>query len=86
LTLGLAFSVWFASNHDWGRYREATHLAEHTYQVLAAVETLRSSIEDAETSQRGYLLTGEHRYLARYSVALSGIIGSHAKLRQLMAG
>src|SRR5216683_7414738 len=82
LTLGLTFSVWFTSNRDWGRYSEATHLAEHTYQVLAAVETLRSSIEDAETSQRGYLLTGEQRYLARYRIALSSAIGSHATLRQ----
>src|SRR6266849_124360 len=86
LTLGLTFSVWFTSNRDWGKYRESTHRVEHTYQVLAAVEGLRNSIEDAESSQRGYLLTGEQRYLAPYSAALSSVIGSQSKLRRLMAG
>jgi PAS domain S-box-containing protein len=85
LTLALTFGVWFTSNRDWGRYRETTHLVEHTYQVLGAVETLRSSIEHAETSQRGYLLSGDKRYLMPYSAALSSTIGSQTKLRRLVA-
>jgi PAS domain S-box-containing protein len=86
LTLGLTFGVWFTSNRDWGRYRETTHLVEHTYQVLAAVETLRTSIAHAETSQRGYLISGDKRYLMPYSAALSSTVGSQIKLRRLMAG
>jgi PAS domain S-box-containing protein len=84
LVLGLTFRLGFTSNRDWMRYRESNHLIEHTYQVLAAAERLRSSIEDAETGQRGYLLTGEQRYLAPYSAALSSIVLSQAKLRGLM--
>jgi PAS domain S-box-containing protein len=68
------------------RYRESTHLVEHTYQVLAAVENLRNLTQDAETGQRGYLLTGEERYLAPYSAALSNLNVSQAKLRGLLAG
>jgi PAS domain S-box-containing protein len=86
LVLGLTFRLSLTSNRDWIRYRESTHLVEHTYQVLVAAETLRSSIEDAESSQRGYLLTGEQRYLAPYNAALSSVIASQAKLRGLMAG
>jgi PAS domain S-box-containing protein len=86
LVFALGLTFWFGinSNRDWVRYRESTHLIEHTYQVLAAAESLRSSIEDAETGQRGYLLTGERRYLAPYSAALSSIDLSQAKLRGLM--
>jgi signal transduction histidine kinase len=61
-------------------------MVEHTYRVLAAVERFRNLIDDAETGQRGYLLTGDDRYLAPYSAALSSIDGSRAKLRDLMAG
>jgi len=53
LILGLTFWLGFTSKRDWVRYRESTHQVEHTYKVLAAVERLRSSIEDAETGQRG---------------------------------
>ena len=84
--LGLTFWFGITSNRDWVRYRQSTHLIEHTYQVLAATESLRSSIEDAETGQRGYLLTGEQRYLAPYSEALSSIVVSQAKLQGLMTG
>ena len=86
LVLGLTFRLAFTSNRDWVRYRESTHLIEHTYQVLAAAESLRSSIDYAETSQRGYLLTREQRYLVPYNAALSSTIVSQSKLRRLMAG
>ena len=85
LTTVLVFRLGITSNRDWIRYRESTHLVDHTYQVLVAAEGLRNSVEDAETGQRGYLLTGELRYLAPYSAALSRITASEVKLRQLMA-
>jgi PAS domain S-box-containing protein len=86
LTIGLTVWLGFTSNRDWRRYRESTHLVEHNYQVMAAVEALRSSIEHAETSQRGYLLSEDQHYLTPYSAALSSIIVTQAKLRRLMTG
>lgn len=50
----------------------ATHNEEdmrwvnHTHLVIEQFEQLRSSIADAETNQRGYLLTGDESYLAEY--------------------
>ena len=86
LVIGLTFRLGITSKRDWVRYRESTHLVEHTYQVLAAVESLRNLTRDAETGQRGYLLTGEERYLAPYTAALSKLNVSQAKLRELLAG
>src|SRR5438270_7283707 len=71
LTLAVTLRIGFTSNRDWRRYRDSTHLIEHTYQVLIAAERLRNSIEHAETGQRGYLLTGEEGYLAPYRSAFS---------------
>ena len=86
LTTALTVRFGITSNRDWLQYRETTHLVEHTYQVMAAVEMLRSSVEDAETSQRGYLITGEQQYLTPYRAALSSTVVSQSKLRRLMAG
>src|SRR5260370_25733581 len=85
LTTALTFRLGITSNRDWIQYRESTHRVEVAYQVLVAAETLRNSVEDAETGQRGYLLTGEPRYLGPYNAALSRISASEVKLRQLMA-
>ncbi len=84
-TTVLTFQLGITSNHDWIRYRRTTHEVEHTYQILVAVERLRNSVEDADTGQRGYLLTGEQRYLEPYSAALSRITASEVKLQQLAA-
>src|SRR5713226_8388650 len=57
-------------------YRGVTELVDsadwvlHTHKVKEALIELRSSLKDAETGQRGFLLTGEERYLEPYRRAL----------------
>ncbi|GAA0769819.1 response regulator [Brevundimonas olei] len=41
----------------------------HTHQVIVAVDELLSAAQDAETGQRGYLLTGNVSYLQPYETA-----------------
>src|SRR5215813_2844282 len=36
---------------------------DHTYAVMQATSRTRSDIQDAETGQRGFLLTGDESYL-----------------------
>jgi signal transduction histidine kinase len=43
---------------------------EHTWQVIGQVERIMTSTEDAETSIRGYLLSGEDNYLDPYQTAM----------------
>lgn len=45
----------------------------HTHEVLSALGELLSLMKDAETGQRGYVLTGDDRYLEPYSSALARI-------------
>ncbi|WP_439600535.1 response regulator [Devosia sp.] len=44
-----------------------------THQAIVSLDELLSQVQDAETGQRGYLLTGEEPYLAPYSTALKSI-------------
>ena len=43
---------------------------EHTHRILQELALALSSEQDLETGQRGYLLTGEDRYLERYNDGL----------------
>ncbi len=45
-------------------------LVTHTTQVLEALEEIGSTVKDAETGQRGYVITGETPYLDPYHDAL----------------
>ena len=55
----------------------------HTHEVLARLEAVLSTLKDAETGQRGYLLTGEASYLEPYREAVDRLPGQIAGLRQL---
>jgi len=43
---------------------------EHTWEVLESVSLITGSLKDAETGQRGFVITGEDRYLEPYNAAL----------------
>jgi CHASE3 domain sensor protein len=46
---------------------------QHTQDVLLQISQTESLLKDAETGQRGYLYTGEPRYLAPYDLAINQI-------------
>jgi signal transduction histidine kinase len=56
---------------------------DHTYAVLQATSATRSAIQDAETGQRGFLLTGDESYLAPYHNALTALRTDSVELREL---
>jgi CHASE3 domain sensor protein len=55
----------------------------HTNEVLTRLEAVLSTLKDAETGQRGYLLAGEASYLEPYREAVDRLPGQIAALRQL---
>src|SRR5665811_1925098 len=70
---------------SFNRARDAEQLVTHSLQVLQATGFLLSTVQDAETGQRGYLLTGDDRYLAPYQSALSEQSLARQNLRKLTA-
>jgi signal transduction histidine kinase/CheY-like chemotaxis protein len=57
----------------WDRFtaaRTARQWTMHTYEVLGAVRELETAVRDAESEERGYLLTGRDDFLKTYEAAL----------------
>ena len=55
----------------------------HTYEVLDTLGDTLSQLKDAETGQRGYLLTGQENYLEPYNSAIPAIDKDLRKARDL---
>jgi len=53
--------------------RADTARVSHTHEVITELGTLLSAVQDAETGQRGFLLTGNDRYLEPYGDALARV-------------
>jgi signal transduction histidine kinase len=66
-----------------GRSRDAQEWVAHSRNVIAAAQTTFSAVQDAETGQRGYLITGDATYLAPYDRALAALRTDTAGLRAL---
>jgi signal transduction histidine kinase/CheY-like chemotaxis protein len=57
----------------WDRFAAARSAREwtlHTYEVLGAIRELKTAVRDAESSERGYLLTSRDDFLNAYDTAL----------------
>lgn len=62
------------------------HLVEHSFEVILTLSSLRGAVQDAERGQRGYLLTGQSRYLGPYDAALERVPHLLARFGQLTVG
>lgn len=60
--------------------------AARSQRVIDAADALLSTVKDAETGQRGYLLTGSGRYLQPYEAALTRLDADLATLRMQVTG
>ena len=58
-------------------------MVAHTHEVIGALETLLSSLQDAETGQRGYLLAEDEKYLKPYEDALERVQLEFTRLTEL---
>ncbi len=62
---------------------DAAQMKTHTYEVLKDLDGLLSTMENAETGQRGYIITGEKNYLQPYNAAISVIDPEIQRIREL---
>jgi methyl-accepting chemotaxis protein len=66
-----------------GELVDSAEWVTHSHQVKGTLAETLSSLKDAETGQRGFVLTGEERYLEPYTAAIKVIDGNISQLRQL---
>jgi PAS domain S-box-containing protein len=89
VVIGLALAVLIlnavASYHNAHHLAQSHALVEHTHEVRAEVEHVLSLLKDAETGQRGYLLTAEDRYLDPYRTAVTEVTTAIQRLQDLTA-
>jgi methyl-accepting chemotaxis protein len=79
LTLGFALGPIILSIVGWIVYTDTSTLLvaaerrQHSYQVQQQMEGVSKLLADAETGQRGFLLTGVDRYLEPYNAAAKAL-------------
>ena len=89
ITAGLPLVVVLLAVNGIASYRALLRLIENersvarTHVVLNAFHKLMSTVQDAETGQRGFLLTGEESYLEPYHDALERIRREMAAVESL---
>ncbi len=73
----------------WAAYRNITSMVEanqrenHTRLVIRGLDRLLSTLKDAETGQRGFLITGQESYLGPYIEAVGLLDEEMASLKVL---
>lgn len=73
LALLMLLTIGMISYRNTGELVNTNQLEKHTYQVLEKTELLISLLKDAESGQRGYIITGNESYLEPYNLALDNI-------------
>ena len=85
LTIAIIAAVLMVSINEAGYKRslQALDALTQTQSTRAKLNLLMQQMLDAETGLRGYLLTGEERYLEPYNSANTAISGSMDELRRI---
>jgi transcriptional regulator with PAS, ATPase and Fis domain len=81
VALALFLAICVVAYQSTNQLLATVHHQLATHRVLAEVDDLRHSLQDAETGQRGYLLTADERYLEPYRDAIARIRADLVALR-----
>jgi signal transduction histidine kinase/CHASE3 domain sensor protein len=82
--LVVLISVALLTFSNLNNYTEEVRLIRHSNQVLTAIQTVMTSVRDAETGHRGYQLTRDTTYLLPYYISLKVIPSQIAALDSLL--
>ncbi|HZP92493.1 MAG TPA: PAS domain S-box protein [Burkholderiales bacterium] len=85
VALGLLAGIAVISYNSIEELSRQAMWVEHTQEVLRLTEIVLSDLKDIETSNRGYLLTGQKPLLELYRRALADMPAHLAQLEQLTA-
>lgn len=82
LSLAILSTIGFISYQSTNELILTSRKEKHTYQVLSEIKELNFQLINAETGQRGYIITGEQRYLEPYNSAMKVL---EEKIQQLQS-
>jgi CHASE3 domain sensor protein len=81
----LVATIWVAHIAN-GQVNAAFAAVTRTYKALDILDETQSHIADAETGQRGYLMTGRADYYSLYDTAVAAVSEDVHQLRTLVQG
>src|SRR6185295_8102292 len=69
----------------WNREKltDSNQWVAHTYEVIATLEATMRSLSDAETIERGYVITGRESYVAPHEATCFAAKNLLARLQRL---
>lgn len=78
----LLLVIWMgiSSNENLRRFKERVNISDRIFLLLGVSTELFTALQDAESGQRGFLLTGEESYLTPYLAAVKRINGTFPRL------
>jgi PAS domain S-box-containing protein len=85
LALVILVVISVVSYHSTTRLVDTARWVAHSREVLETLQTVLARLAEAETGARGFIITGEERYLDPYHAALAPIDRELAELRRLTA-
>jgi CHASE3 domain sensor protein len=63
LASGILVFISFSAYRSLTRFVDVSNQAMQTHRELEEIENILSQLKDAETGQRGYIITGDEAYL-----------------------
>ena len=83
--LGMLLTVGLIAAYTLRQVDESDFWVDHTREVISANQQLLSHVTDAQSAERGYIITGDEGYLEQYQSASLHIPQSAETVRQLVA-
>lgn len=83
LALAVLMVVGAVSYYSTAKLIDSAEWVRHTHEVLNGLDEVVSAFKDAETGQRGYIITGEARYLEPFQGAREAVEQKLKRLREL---
>jgi CHASE3 domain sensor protein len=80
IALMLSGIISFSYNRLLKEYRDDV---DHTFQVMSAIDSALLDLQDAETGQRGFIITGDESYLAPFEAGRAKLSEVLSRLNQL---
>jgi len=79
----LLLTVAVEIRREFDRGRELRAAVNHSYEERLQMQTVFSLMQDAETGQRGYVITGQKRFLQPYTHAVDALGQERRRLREM---
>lgn len=83
LALFLLVLISFVTFYSVDQFENSSKLVEHTHLVIKQINQVASSVKDAESAQRGYLITGDEAFLQEHHDVVMNLPDEINKLRYL---